>query len=65
MGVLGTIAGMVVIGLPISSIVVLVIVAGAWLVVIGTTRIVWASKARKAGAKVEQFVDPLKPSTVG
>jgi uncharacterized membrane protein HdeD (DUF308 family) len=65
MGVLGTVAGMVVIALPISSIVVLAIVAGAWLVVIGTTRIVWALKARKAGAKVEQFVDPLKPSTVG
>jgi uncharacterized membrane protein HdeD (DUF308 family) len=65
MGVLGAIAGMVVIALPISSIVVLAIVAGAWLVVIGTMRIVWALKARKAGDKVEQVVDELKPSAVG
>ena len=50
---------------PISSIVVLAIVAGAWLVVIGTTQIVWAVKARKAGAKVEQFVGPMTPSTIG
>jgi uncharacterized membrane protein HdeD (DUF308 family) len=64
-GVLSTVAGMVVIALPISSIVVLAIVAGAWLVVIGTTQIVWALKARKAAAKVEQFIDPLKPSAVG
>jgi uncharacterized membrane protein HdeD (DUF308 family) len=45
--------------------VVLAIVAGAWLVVIGTTQIVWALKARKAGAKVEQLVDSLTPSAVG
>jgi uncharacterized membrane protein HdeD (DUF308 family) len=64
-GVLSTVAGMVVIVLPISSIVVLAIVAGSWLVVIGTAQIVWALKARKAGAKVEQLIDPLKPSTVG
>jgi uncharacterized membrane protein HdeD (DUF308 family) len=65
MGVLSIIAGMVVIGLPISSIVVLAIVAGVWLVVIGTAQIVWAVKARKVAAKVEQFVGPLKPSAVG
>jgi uncharacterized membrane protein HdeD (DUF308 family) len=64
MGVLGTIAGMVVIALPISSIVVLAIVAGAWLVVIGTTRIVWALKARKAEDKVEHVVETVKPSAV-
>ena len=58
-------AGMVVVALPISSIVVLAIVAGAWLVVIGTTQIVWAVKARKAGAKVERVIDSLKPSVVG
>jgi len=55
----------VVIAWPISSIVVLAIVAGAWLVVIGTTQIVWAIKAHKAGAKVEQFVGPMTPSAVG
>jgi uncharacterized membrane protein HdeD (DUF308 family) len=65
-GVLSMLAGMVVVALPISSIVILAIVAGAWLVVIGTTQIVWAVKARKAGAKVERVVGSmLKPSTVG
>ena len=54
-----------VIAWPISSIVVLAIVAGAWLAVIGTTQIVWAIKAHKAGAKVAQFVGPMTPSTVG
>jgi hypothetical protein len=37
----------------------------AELVVIGTAQIVWAVKARKAGAKVEHVVDTLKPSVVG
>ena len=53
-GVLSALADMVVIALPISSIVVLAIVVGAWLVVIGTTQIVWALTARKAAAKVER-----------
>jgi uncharacterized membrane protein HdeD (DUF308 family) len=65
MGVLSVLAGMVVVALPISSIVILAIVAGAWLVVIGTTQIAWAVKARKAGAQVEHVVDSLKPSAVG
>jgi len=64
-GVLSVLAGIVVIALPISSIVVLAIVAGVWLVVIGTAQIVWAVKARKAGAKVEHVVDSLTPSAVG
>jgi len=64
-GVLTTVAGMIVVALPIDSIVVLAIVAGAWLVVIGTAQTVWALKARKATAKVEQVLDPLKPSAVG
>jgi len=64
-GLLSVLAGMVVVAWPISSIVVLAIVAGAWLVVIGTAQIVWAFKARKAGAKVEHVVDSLKPSVVG
>jgi uncharacterized membrane protein HdeD (DUF308 family) len=64
-GVLSLLAGIVVIALPITSIVVLAIVAGVWLVVIGTTQIVWALKARKAGAKVEQAVHSLAPSAVG
>jgi uncharacterized membrane protein HdeD (DUF308 family) len=64
-GVLSAVAGTVVIVLPFSSIVVLAIVAGAWMVVIGTTQIVWAVKARKAAAKVEQVIEPLQPSAVG
>ena len=64
-GVLSLLACMVVIALPITSIVVLAIVAGAWLVVIGTTQIVWALKARKVGAEVEQAIDSLTPSAVG
>ena len=56
---------MVVIVLPFPSIVALAIVGGAWLVVIGTTQIVWAVKARKAAAKVEQVIEPLQPSAVG
>ena len=65
LGVLTVLAGMVVVALPITSIVVLATVAGAWLVVIGTAQIVWALKARKAGAKVEHVVDSLTPSAVG
>jgi uncharacterized membrane protein HdeD (DUF308 family) len=64
-GVLSLLAGIVVIALPITSIVALAIVAGVWLVVIGTTQIVWALKARKAGKKVEQAIDSLQPSVVG
>jgi uncharacterized membrane protein HdeD (DUF308 family) len=65
-GVLSLLAGIVVIALPITSIVVLAIVAGVWLVVIGTTQIVWALKARKAGNKVEQAIGSLQqPAAVG
>jgi uncharacterized membrane protein HdeD (DUF308 family) len=64
-GVLTLLAGMVVIAWPISSIVVLAIVAGAWLVVIGTAQIVWAVKARKASAKVEHVIGTSQPSAVG
>ncbi|MBW0018275.1 MAG: HdeD family acid-resistance protein [Mycobacterium sp.] len=64
-GVLSLLAGMVVIALPISSILVLAIVAGAWLVVIGTAQVVWAVKARKAGAEVERVVDSLTPNPIG
>lgn len=37
----------------------------AWLVVIGTAQVVWAVKARKTAAKVEQFVGPITPNTIG
>ena len=42
---------------PISSIVVLSIVAGVWLVVIGTTKIVWALSVRSTTKKVERGVE--------
>ncbi len=45
-GVLTVIAGVVMLVWPISSIVVLSIIAGVWLVVIGTTEIVWAVNVR-------------------
>jgi uncharacterized membrane protein HdeD (DUF308 family) len=64
-GLLSVVAGMMVIAWPISSIVVLAVIAGAWLVVIGTAQIVWAVKARKATTKVEHVIDTLKPSAVG
>jgi uncharacterized membrane protein HdeD (DUF308 family) len=63
-GVLSVLAGMMVIAWPVSSIVALAILAGAWLVVIGITQIVWAFKARKAGKEVEQAFAPLQASAV-
>jgi uncharacterized membrane protein HdeD (DUF308 family) len=64
-GVLTVIAGMVVLVWPISSIVVLAIVTGAWLVVIGITEIVWALRARKTAKKVERDIEPMTRSAVG
>ena len=45
--------------MPELRIVVLAIVAGAWLVVIGITQIVWAFQARKAARTVEQGIGRL------
>jgi uncharacterized membrane protein HdeD (DUF308 family) len=64
-GVLTVIAGVVTLAWPISSIVVLAIIAGVWLVVIGTTQIVWALNARSTAKKVERGIEPLTPSAVG
>ncbi|PXX05974.1 HdeD family acid-resistance protein [Mycolicibacterium moriokaense] len=61
-GVLTVIAGVVTLAWPISSIVVLAIVAGVSLVVIGATQIVWALSARSTAKKVEQGVAPLVSS---
>ena len=58
-GVLTMIAGVVMLAWPISSIVVLSIIAGVWLVVIGTTEIVWAANVRSTAKKVEQGIEPL------
>ena len=63
-GVLTMIAGVVMLGWPISSIVVLSIIAGVWLVVIGTTEIVWAVNARSTAKKVERGIEPLTRGAV-
>jgi uncharacterized membrane protein HdeD (DUF308 family) len=64
-GVLTAIAGAVVLVWPISSIVALAIIAGAWLVVIGAIEIVWALSARSTAKKVKQGIEPLVASAAG
>jgi uncharacterized membrane protein HdeD (DUF308 family) len=64
MGVLTSIAGVVMLAWPISSIVVLSIIAGVWLVVIGTTEIVWAVNVRSTAKKVERGIEPLTRGAV-
>jgi uncharacterized membrane protein HdeD (DUF308 family) len=62
-GILTAIAGVVTIVWPISSIVVLAIVAGAWLVVVGITEVVWALSARRTVKKGERRIEEsLAPS---
>jgi len=63
-GVLTVLAGIVTLAWPISSIVVLAIVAGVSLVVIGTAQIVWAFSARSTVKKVEREVAPLAHTAV-
>ena len=63
-GVLTMIAGVVMLAWPISSIVVLSIIAGVWLVVIGTTEIGWAVNVRSTAKKVERGVEPLTRGVV-
>lgn len=57
-GVIGIIAGMVVLAWPFGSIVVLALVTGIWLVIVGISRIVSAVRARK-----ETSVIPKEPGT--
>jgi uncharacterized membrane protein HdeD (DUF308 family) len=63
-GVLTMIAGVVMLAWPISSIVVLSIIAGVWLVVIGTTEIGWAVNVRSTAKKVERGIEPLTRGVV-
>jgi uncharacterized membrane protein HdeD (DUF308 family) len=63
-GVLTMVGGVVMLAWPISSIVVLSIVAGVWLVVIGTTEIVWAVNVRSTSKKVERGIEPLTRGAV-
>ena len=59
LGILTVIAGVVVLAWPVDSIVVLAVVAGAWLVVIGITQIIWAFQARKRVRTVEHGIERL------
>ena len=59
LGILSVIAGMIVIGWPFDSIVMLAIVAGVWLVAIGITSIIWALKARKEINTAERKIERL------
>jgi len=62
-GILTVIAGVVTLVWPISSIAVLAIIAGAWLVVIGGTEIVGALSARRTVKKGERRIEEsLAPS---
>ena len=62
-GILTVIAGVVTLVWPISSIAVLAIVAGVWLVVIGITEIVGALSARRTVNKGERRIEEsLAPS---
>ena len=62
-GILTVIAGVVTIVWPIGSIVALAIVAGAWLVVVGITEVVWALSARRTVKKGERRIEEsLAPS---
>ena len=63
-GVLTVIAGVVMLAWPISSIVVLSIIAGVWLVVIGTTEMVWALNVRSETKRVERGVESLRSGAV-
>jgi uncharacterized membrane protein HdeD (DUF308 family) len=65
-GILTVIAGVVTLVWPISSIVVLAITAGVWLVLIGTTEIVWAVSARRTVKKGERRIEESRaPSAAG
>lgn len=64
LGVLTVVAGAVMLAWPISSIVVLSIIAGVWLVVIGTTEMVWALNVRSEAKKVERGVESLRSGAV-
>jgi uncharacterized membrane protein HdeD (DUF308 family) len=59
LGILTVIAGIVVMSWPFDSVVVLAIVAGASLVVIGITQIIWAFQARKDARTVEHGIERL------
>jgi uncharacterized membrane protein HdeD (DUF308 family) len=59
-GILGMLAGIVVLGWPFDSIVVLALVTGIWLVIIGIARIISAFRTRKAGEAIKEDVERLR-----
>jgi uncharacterized membrane protein HdeD (DUF308 family) len=59
LGVVTAIAGMVVLTWPFDSIVMLAIVAGAWLVAIGICQIVWALQARRTAEYTGHAIERL------
>ena len=52
MGVVSLLAGLVVLASPVSSLVVLVMVVGIWLIVIGAVEIIGAFNIRRATNKI-------------
>lgn len=64
LGILTSLAGVVVLAWPFDSILLLTIVAGAWLVAIGITQIVWAFRARRAASKVERGIQRMSGGQV-
>jgi len=65
-GILTVIAGVMTLVWPISSIVVLAITAGTWLVLIGMTEVVWAVSARRTVKEGERRIqESLAPTTAG
>lgn len=64
MGIVSIIAGMVVLAWPFSSIVVLAVVTGVWLIVLGIFQIGWALQARKAIRDTEQGIQKLAGTAV-
>jgi uncharacterized membrane protein HdeD (DUF308 family) len=58
-GIISVIAGLAVLVWPFESIAVLTLVAGIWLIVIGSTQVIQAVQARKAGNTARQTIDEV------
>jgi uncharacterized membrane protein HdeD (DUF308 family) len=66
LGIISVIAGLVVLVWPFDSIVVLVLVAGVWLVVLGVVQIVQSFQIRKDARTVREAIDSVSERfTVG
>jgi uncharacterized membrane protein HdeD (DUF308 family) len=62
LGVMSLLAGMIMLGSPFSTIVILAIVVGTWLVVIGTFEIVSSFGIRKASKTLGEAVSRVRES---